>query len=421
MLRLTNSLTGDKVEFTPRDPGKASVYWCGPTVYDAPHVGHARSTLAFDILVRYLRWTGLDVTAVSNITDIDDNIIARAAEEGTTEPELARRFEEIFIAEMDRLDIAHPDLRPRATEYVGPMVDILGQLVDRGMAYATDSDKTDPLDFALWKAAKPGEPTCDSPWGPGRPGWHIECVAMSLDLLGDGFDIHGGGDDLTFPHHENERAECLGCGRPFARLWVHNGMVQVGTEKMSKSLGNFWTLAELLDNWDPRALRLLVLQTHYRKTMEIGEDTLRTASAALERLDGFARRIAAANLPDTPADEATVDRFRQAMDDDLGTAAAMAIVFAAVRDANRALDAEDADTAAALAAAVTELSGVLGLRLAGTTTVGDDGGAIDGLVTARSAAKAAEDYAEADRIRDELTSRGIVLEDSATGTTWRRA
>ena len=238
---------------------------------------------------------------------------------------------------------------------------------------------------------------------------------------GDGFDIHGGGDDLTFPHHENERAECLGCGRPFARLWVHNGMVQVGTEKMSKSLGNFWTLAELLDNWDPRALRLLVLQTHYRKTMEIGEDTLRTASAALERLDGFARRIAAANLPDTPADEATVDRFRQAMDDDLGTAAAMAIVFAAVRDANRALDAEDADTAAALAAAVTELSGVLGLRLAGTTTVGDDGGAIDGLVTARSAAKAAEDYAEADRIRDELTSRGIVLEDSATGTTWRRA
>ena len=456
MLRLTNSLTGDKVEFTPRDPGKASVYWCGPTVYDAPHVGHARSTLAFDILVRYLRWTGLDVTAVSNITDIDDNIIARAAEEGTTEPELARRFEEVFIAEMDRLDIAHPDLRPRATEYVGPMVDIIGQLVDRGMAYATDSgvyydvdrldgygalagqtieqlregagarievdeDKADPLDFALWKAAKPGEPTWDSPWGPGRPGWHIECVAMSLDLLGDGFDIHGGGDDLAFPHHENERAECLGCGRPFARLWVHNGMVQVGTEKMSKSLGNFWTLAELLDNWDPRALRLLVLQTHYRKTMEIGEDTLRTASAALERLDGFARRIAAADLPDTPADEATVDRFRQAMDDDLGTAAAMAIVFAAVRDANRALDAEDADTAVALAAAVTELSGVLGLRLAGTTTAGDDDGAIDGLVAARSAAKAAEDYAEADRIRDELTSRGVVLEDSATGTTWRRA
>ena len=456
MPRRTNRLPGDKGELTPRAPGKASVYWCGPTVYDAPHVGHARSTLAFDILVRYLRWTGLDVTAVSNITDIDDNIIARAAEEGTTEPELARRFEEIFIAEMDRLDIAHPDLRPRATEYVGPMVDIIGQLVDRGMAYATDSgvyydvdrldgygalagqtieqlregagarievdeDKTDPLDFALWKAAKPGEPTWDSPWGPGRPGWHIECVAMSLDLLGDGFDIHGGGDDLTFPHHENERAECLGCGRPFARLWVHNGMVQVGTEKMSKSLGNFWTLAELLDNWDPRALRLLVLQTHYRKTMEIGEDTLRTASAALERLDGFARRIAAANLPDTPADEATVDRFRQAMDDDLGTAAAMASVFAAVRDANPALDAEDADTAAALAAAVTELSGVLGLRLAGTTTVGDDGGAIDGLVTARSAAKAAEDYAEADRIRDELTSRGIVLEDSATGTTWRRA
>ncbi|MDG2908928.1 MAG: cysteine--tRNA ligase [Acidimicrobiales bacterium] len=455
MLRLTDSLTGVKVEFTPRDPGKASVYWCGPTVYDAPHLGHARSTLAFDILVRYLRWIGLDVTAVSNITDIDDKIIARAADEGTTEPELARRFEEVFIAEMDRLDIAHPDLRPRATEYVGPMVDIIGQLVDRGMAYTTDSgvyydvdrlagygalagqtseqlregagarvevddDKSDPLDFALWKAAKPGEPTWDSPWGPGRPGWHIECVAMSLDLLGDGFDIHGGGDDLVFPHHENERAECLGCGRPFARLWVHNGMVQVGTEKMSKSLGNFWTLAELLNNWDPRALRLLVLQTHYRKTMEIGEANLTTASAALQRLDGFARRIAAADFPDAPADEATVERFRQAMDDDLGTAAAMAVVFDAVRDANRALDAEDESSAAELAAAVVELTSVLGLRLGGATTAGDDDGAIDDQVAARTVAKAAKDYAEADRIRDDLTSRGIVLEDSATGTTWRR-
>ena len=456
MLRFTDSLTGDKVDFAPREEGKASVYWCGPTVYDVPHLGHARSTLAFDVLVRYLRWTGLNVTAVSNITDIDDKIINRAADEGSSEPEVASRFEATFIEQMDRLNVAHPDLRPRATEYVDRMVEVIGELVEREMAYTTnsgvyfdvdrldeygalvgrsvddlregagarvdvDDDKADPLDFALWKSAKPGEPIWDSPWGPGRPGWHIECVAMSLHLLGDGFDIHGGGDDLVFPHHENERAEALGCGRSFARHWIHNGMVQVDGEKMSKSLGNFTTLAELLDAWNPRALRLLVLQTHYRKTMEIGEDTLRTASAALERLDGFARRIAAANLPDTPADEATVDRFRQAMDDDLGTAAAMAIVFAAVRDANRALDAEDADTAAALAAAVTELSGVLGLRLAGMTTVGDDGGAIDGLVTARSAAKAAEDYAEADRIRDELTSRGIVLEDSATGTTWRRA
>jgi cysteinyl-tRNA synthetase len=456
VLRLTDSLTGDKVEFTPRDPGKASVYWCGPTVYDAPHLGHARSTLAFDVLVRYLRWTGLDVTAVSNITDIDDKIIARAADEGTTEPELARRFEDVFIAEMDRLDVAHPDVRPRATEYVDAMLDVIGQLVDRGMAYATDSgvyfdvdrldgygalagqtpdqlregagarvevddDKADPLDFALWKAAKPGEPSWDSPWGPGRPGWHIECVAMSLDLLGDGFDIHGGGDDLVFPHHENERAECLGCGRPFARLWVHNGMVQVGAEKMSKSLGNFKTLAELLDEWDPRALRLLVLQTHYRKTMEIGPATLATAATALERLDGFARRAAAAGLPHADADAGTVDRFREAMDDDLGTAAAVAIVFDAVRDANRALDAGDTGTAAALSAAVTELAGVLGLRLVADSTAGDDDAEVDELVEARAAAKEAGNYAEADRIRDELTARDIVLEDTPTGTTWRRA
>ncbi|HJO20635.1 MAG TPA: cysteine--tRNA ligase, partial [Acidimicrobiales bacterium] len=412
-------------------------------------------TLAFDILVRYLRWTGLDVTAVSNITDIDDKIIARAADEGTTEPELAGRFEDVFIAEMDRLGIAHPDLRPRATEYVDQMISIISQLVDRNMAYTTDSgvyydvdrldgygalagqspeqlregagarvevddDKADPLDFALWKAAKPGEPAWNSPWGPGRPGWHIECVAMSLDLLGDGFDIHGGGDDLVFPHHENERAECLGCGRPFARLWVHNGMVQVGTEKMSKSLGNFRTLADLLDSWDPRALRLLVLQTHYRKTMEIGEATLATATAALERLDGFARRIAGSDLPDSAADPDAVGRFRTAMDDDLGTAAAMAVVFDAVRDANRALDAEDETSAAALAAAVFELTGVLGLRLGGATSRRGDDGTIDELVAARSTAKAAKDYAEADRIRDDLTARGIVIEDSATGTTWRR-
>ena len=460
MLRLTNSLTGDKVEFTPRDPGKASVYWCGPTVYDAPHLGHARSALAFDVLVRYLRWTGLDVTAVSNITDIDDKIIARAADEGTTEPELARRFEDVFIAEMDRLDVAHPDVRPRATEYVDAMLDVIGQLVDRGMAYATDSgvyfdvdrldgygalagqtpdqlregagarvevddDKADPLDFALWKAAKPGEPSWDSPWGPGRPGWHIECVAMSLDLLGDGFDIHGGGDDLVFPHHENERAEALGCGRTFAQYWVHNGMVQVDGEKMSKSLDNFTTLAALLDAWDPRVLRLVVLQTHYRRTMEIGSTTLDQASAALTRLDKFTDRIAAADLPEAEADADAVARFREAMDDDLGSPQALAVVFDAVRDANRALDAEDDDTAATLAAAVFDLSAALGLELGSAAAPErvDDGNTeeIDALVDRRLAARAARDFGEADRIRDDLAARGIVLEDGPQGTSWHRA
>jgi|TARA_B110000914_G_C15515974_1_gene473588 cysteinyl-tRNA synthetase len=461
VLRFTDSLTGKKVEFTPRDPGKASVYWCGPTVYDDPHLGHARSTLAFDVLVRYLRWSDYDVCAVSNITDIDDKIINRAAAEGGSEPEVAGRYEASFIGQMDRLNVAHPDLRPRATEYVDKMVEIIADLVDREMAYTTDSgvyfdvdrlddygalvgrsvedlregagarvevddDKNDPLDFALWKAAKPGEPTWDSPWGPGRPGWHIECVAMSLHLLGDGFDIHGGGDDLVFPHHENERAEALGCGRAFARHWVHNAMVQVDGEKMSKSLGNFTTLDDLLNTWDPRALRLLVLQTHYRRTMEVGSTTLDQSAAALARLDKFADRMAGSDLPEAEPDADVVTRFRTAMDDDLGSPQALAVIFDAVRDANRALDAEDDSTAAELHAAAIELAGVLGLELGSAAApardVQDDAEAaeIDDLVDQRLAAKAAKNYGKADRIRDKLTARGIILEDSARGTSWHR-
>ena len=460
MLRFTDSLTGEKAPFTPREEGRVSVYWCGPTVYDDPHLGHARSTLAFDVLVRYLRWSGYDVLAVSNITDIDDKIINRAAEEGTDEPAVATRFEASFISQMDRLNIAHPDLRPRATEFVDRMVEVVADLVEHGMAYTTDSgvyfdvdrldgygalvgrsvddlrdgagarvdvddDKDDPLDFALWKAAKPGEPTWDSPWGPGRPGWHIECVAMSLHLLGDGFDIHGGGDDLVFPHHENERAEALGCGRTFARYWVHNGMVQVDGEKMSKSLDNFTTLSALLDAWDPRVLRLVVLQTHYRRTMEIGSTTLDQASAALTRLDKFADRMAAADLPEAEADPDAVAQFREAMDDDLGSPQALAVVFDAVRDANRALDAEDDATAATLAAAVLELSAALGLKLGSSAAPerADDGDTeeIDALVDRRLAARTARDFGEADRIRDDLAARGIVLEDGPQGTSWHRA
>ncbi|MBC8483350.1 MAG: cysteine--tRNA ligase [Actinobacteria bacterium] len=461
MLRYADSLTGKKVESTPSDAGKASVYWCGPTVYDDPHLGHARSTLAFDVLVRYLRWSDYDVCAVSNITDIDDKIINRAAAEGGSEPEVAGRYEASFIGQMDRLNVAHPDLRPRATEYVDKMVEIIADLVDREMAYTTDSgvyfdvdrlddygalvgrsvedlregagarvevddDKNDPLDFALWKAAKPGEPTWDSPWGPGRPGWHIECVAMSLHLLGDGFDIHGGGDDLVFPHHENERAEALGCGRAFARHWVHNAMVQVDGEKMSKSLGNFTTLDDLLNTWDPRALRLLVLQTHYRRTMEVGSTTLDQSAAALARLDKFADRMAGSDLPEAEPDADVVTRFRTAMDDDLGSPQALAVIFDAVRDANRALDAEDDSTAAELHAAAIELAGVLGLELGSAAApardVQDDAEAaeIDDLVDQRVAAKAAKNYDKADRIRDKLTARGIILEDSARGTSWHR-
>jgi cysteinyl-tRNA synthetase len=454
VLRIHDTLRGEKVPFEPRDPGRVTAYWCGPTVYDAPHLGHARSALAYDVVVRYLRWCGFEVTLASNVTDIDDKIIERAAAQGTTEPELARRYEDVYVEQMDRLGVLRPDLRPRATEFVEQMVRVIGELLVRGMAYEipgmgvyfdvsrldgygelvhrhpddlregagarvdVDDRKDDPLDFALWKAAKPGEPTWDSPWGPGRPGWHIECVAMSLDLLGEGFDIHGGGDDLVFPHHTNERAEALGVGQDFARYWVHNGMVNVDGEKMSKSLGNFTTLIDVLNRWDPRALRLLVLQTHYRKTMEIDADTLASATAAVERLDALVRRAGHGAGADRDAE--LVDAFREAMDDDFGTAAALAVVFEGVRRANRALD-EGAQEAASLVATVVELAGVLGLELGGApAAAGEDDAEIDTLLAERTAARAARDFARADAIRDELTARGITIEDTPTGPLWRR-
>ena len=462
MLKFTDSLTSKKIEFSPRTPGKVSVYWCGPTVYDAPHLGHARSTMAFDVLVRYLRWSGYEVSAVSNITDIDDKIIARAAKEGTTEPDLASRFEKIFIAEMDRLNIAHPNIRPRATEFVDKMISVISDLIKKNMAYTTkdgvyfdvdkldeygalvhrgvedlregagarvdvDDSKNDPLDFALWKAAKPGEPTWDSPWGPGRPGWHIECVAMSLDLLGDGFDIHGGGDDLIFPHHENERAEALGCGREFARYWIHNGMVQVDGEKMSKSLGNFTTLEAMLDHWDPRALRLLILQTHYRQTMEIGTDSLDGALIALDRLDVFADRFKANELKNLPPNSETIEKFNKAMDDDLGTPAATAVIFDAVRETNRHLDERNEEKASELGAAVGVLTNVLGLNIGRdqkpTQTDKSDieKTEIEKLINERNEARNNGDYKRADEIRDDFIKRGIILEDSKLGTSWHRS
>ena len=453
MLRFTDTLTGEKIAFVPRTAGKADIYACGPTVYDVPHVGHARSALTYDVLRRYLRWRGFDVVLVQNVTDIDDKIIKRAAAEGTTEPALALTYERAYDDQMDRLGIERPNHRPHATAYVDAMVAFIGELFAADMAYVIDGmgvyyrasrladygalahrsadelregagarveiddRKEDPLDFVLWKAAKPGEPTWPSPWGPGRPGWHIECVAMSLDILGEGFDIHGGGDDLAFPHHENERAEAVGAGKRFARHWVHNAMVNVDGEKMSKSLGNFTTLAELLDNYDPRALRLLVLQTHYRKTMEINGPALDQALRGLDRLDAFARRMPAAD--ESLLDSDTIGAFNDEVDDDLATPSGIAIIFETVRQANGAIDAGETTRAESLVATVHAMCGAFGLTLDRRDTEIDT--EIDSLVKAREAARAARDFAAADRVRDELTARGIVLEDTPTGPVWRRA
>jgi cysteinyl-tRNA synthetase len=455
MIRLHDTLSREKVELVPRDPGRVSIYVCGPTVYEVPHVGHGRAALVFDIIRRYLEWRGLDVTFVSNVTDVEDKIIERAAKEGSTEPEVAQRYEAAYWAEMDRLGVRRPDSLPRATAYVDRMVKLIGELVDSGRAYVVegqgvyfdvasfpeygelahrrlddllgsagarvdvDERKRRPVDFALWKSAKPGEPAWDSPWGKGRPGWHIECSAMSLDLLGEGFDIHGGGDDLIFPHHENERAQAQGAGHPFARYWVHNGMVMVGSEKMAKSLGNFTTLKDALDAHGPRAMRMAVLQTHYRNPVEIGDGELEQAREAVARLDALARRARVAGIPaEAPLDEDATAEFRAAMDDDFGTPEAMAVVFRLARDTNTAIDEGDVERAASGLVTVCELTGALGLEL-------DDGGGaddaeIDALVQRRNEARSEREFAEADRIRAELADRGITLEDTPTGTTWHR-
>ena len=452
---LFDTLTNTKRELELREPGHVSIYACGPTVYEAPHLGHARNALTYDILRRYFEWRGYNVHHVSNVTDIDDNIINRAQREGTTEPEVAATWERIYIEAMDALDVLHPHDRPHATNFVDEMVAFIGSLVDAGAAYETDTGvylsvaavpdygalvhrspddlresagarvdvdehKRDPLDFVLWKRAKPGEPTWPSPWGEGRPGWHIECVAMSLQLLGADFDIHGGGNDLAFPHHENERAEAVASGCSFARHWVHHAMVNVSGEKMSKSLNNFTTVQDLLADHEGRALRLLMLQTHYRKTMEISADVMAQVEAGLDRLDSLVRRAdaAAVDWSTDERDDAVVDAFVAAMDDDLGTPKAMATVFDLVGRANTALDESDPQ-AGKLVATVVDLAGAVGLRIEPGTAEGDP--EIDDLVARRQAARAAKDFAAADAIRDELQALGVEVEDTPTGPIWRRA
>jgi len=458
-IRLYDTIARDKVELVPRSADRIAMYVCGPTVYDVPHVGHGRTATTFDVIRRYLEWRGFAVTYVSNVTDIEDKIIARAAATGSTEPEVAARFEAAYWEQLDRLGVRRPDHVPHATEYVDSMQRLIATLIERGHAYVVDGQgvyydvtsfpsygalphrslaqllesagarvdvdtaKRSPVDFALWKAAKPGEPAWPSAWGDGRPGWHIECSAMSLDLLGPGFDIHGGGDDLAFPHHENERAQAEGAGHAFARHWLHSAMVQVRGEKMSKSLGNFTTLAGALDAHGPRAFRMAVLQTHYRRAMELGDAELGAAAAAVDRLDALVRRAQATGLEVAPGDSGVVARFRDAMDDDFSTPAAMAVVFDAVSAAHQALDDRDAARASVMVGAVCELTDALGLTLAAAGTGGDAGfdAEIDDLVARREAARTTRDFATADALRAELTARGVVVEDTPTGPVWHRA
>jgi cysteinyl-tRNA synthetase len=454
--RIHDTMQRAKVDLVPRDPGAVSIYVCGPTVYDVPHVGHGRTALVYDAIRRYLAWSGLDVRYVSNITDIEDKIISRAAERGESASDVARANEVAYWEQLDRLGVLRPDVMPRATEYIAEMIDLISTLVDAGSAYVgdegsvyfdvasfsgygalphrsmeqliesagarveVDETKRSPIDFALWKAAKEGEPAWDSPWGSGRPGWHIECSAMALGLLGDGFDLHGAGDDLVFPHNENERVQAEAAGHPFARHWLHSGMVEISGEKMSKSLGNFRTLAEALDAHGPRAFRLAVLQTHYRKAMELGDAELEAAQSGIGRLDAVVRRASAADIAWAGAsvDQHAREAFVAAMDDDFGTPGAVAAIFAAAAAANVAIDRDDKVRAAGLVAAVAELAGVLGLEV-GQASAGD--AEIDSLVAERDAARARRDFAAADGIRAELARRGIVLEDGAGATTWHRA
>jgi cysteinyl-tRNA synthetase len=453
VLRIYDTAARAKVDFEPRIPGQVSMYVCGPTPYDAPHLGHGRKEVVFDTIRRYLLWCGFEVTYVSNVTDIDDNIINRALRDKTTEPDLAAKYEAEFTKQFDRLNIMLPSESPRATEWIDQMQALIAELVESGHAYVIEGEgvyfqvdtlpeygalshrsvdellesagarvdlderKRSPVDFAVWKAAKPGEPSWDSPWGKGRPGWHVECSAMALEILGDGFDIHGGGSDLVFPHHENEIAQAVAAGHRFARHWLHNGMLNVNGEKMSKSLGNFTTLSDVLDQYDPRAFRMLVLKTHYRRQMEVGSKELSDAQKDVEGFDALLRRARRANLPAVAPD--APEAFRTAMDDDFDTPAAIAVLQTLRRDANSALDKERVDDAARLVATVISLAGALGLVLSDADE--DLESDVADLIRQREEARANKDWGGADLIRDELLQRGIKLEDTPNGTIWRKA
>ncbi len=461
MLHVFNNLSKQKEEFKPIEPGKVGMYVCGMTVYDYCHVGHARVLVVFDMIARYLRYSGYDVNYVRNITDIDDKIIKRANENNESFEDLTERFIQAMHEDSAALGVLPPDHEPKATTSMGQIIAMIQALIDNGYAYAADNGdvyydvskfegygklsgkktedlrvgervavgeaKDDPLDFVLWKAAKPEEPSWQSPWGDGRPGWHIECSAMSTDCLGDHFDIHGGGLDLQFPHHENEIAQSEGAtGCKFVNYWIHNGFVQIKEEKMSKSLGNFFTLREVLKEYAPEVMRYFILASHYRSPLNYSDQNLDSAKAALERFYTALRGVEAAEVTDAGDYEL---RFRKAMDDDFNTAEALAVLFDIANNLNKAKADNHHEQAALLAGQLIYLATVLGLLqddadafLKGGASVGSglNDKEIEALIEQRAHAKKEKNWADADRIRDELQAQGVALEDGAGGTIWRR-
>jgi len=466
MLKIFNTLTGSKDVFKPIEPGKVRMYVCGMTVYDYCHLGHARVMVVFDVVVRYLREAGYDVTYVRNITDVDDKIIQRANEKHEDIRTLTDRFIEVMNEDAAALGILPPDIEPRATASMDSIVEMIGKLLDKGYAYqgdngdiyydvsrfdsygrlsgkqldelqagarvAVDNAKVDPLDFVLWKTVKPDEPSWPSPWGDGRPGWHIECSAMSTGCLGAHFDIHGGGMDLKFPHHENEIAQSeAATGETFVNYWMHNGFVRVDDEKMSKSLGNFFTVREILKRYRAEDVRYFILASHYRSPLNYSQDNLEQGKSSLTRLYTSLRGLTPF-APAGPECEQYTTAFHAAMDDDFNTPEAIAVLFELAREINKCRET-DSGLAGRLAGCLHRLGGILGLLqvepesyLRETATRLDAAAealseaAVEALIARRISAREQKDWAEADRLRDELEGYGIVLEDGVAGTTWRR-
>ncbi|MDA0117019.1 cysteine--tRNA ligase [Vibrio sp. T11.5] len=459
MLKIYNTLTRQKEEFKPINAGKVGMYVCGVTIYDLCHIGHGRTFVSFDVVSRYLRYLGYDLTFVRNITDIDDKIIKRANENGESCDSLTERLIGEMHADFDALNMKRPDVEPRATEYITEIIELVQKLIERGFAYVADngdvmfeiakygdygklsrqdldqlqagarveieSAKRSSLDFVLWKMSKPGEPTWESPWGPGRPGWHIECSAMNSSILGNHFDIHGGGSDLQFPHHENEIAQsCCAHDTQYVNTWMHSGMVMVDREKMSKSLGNFFTIRDVLGHYDAETVRYFLMSGHYRSQLNYSEENLNQARASLERLYTSLRGLDI-TVPAAGGEE-YVARFTEAMNDDFNTPEAYSVLFDIAREINR-IKADNLEQASALGSLMREMADVIGILyqdpeafLKGDASDDDEVAEIEALIKLRNDSRAAKDWANADIARDKLNEKGIILEDGPEGTTWRR-